>query len=72
VSTARKRQSCHKLEIGNWNIASHTRKELELVEKKLYAHGRRKFFSRGGHLGIFPKFFQGGPKVVKFVFPTEN
>jgi len=31
-------------------------------------HGRRKDFFQGGHQVIFPKFLQGGPKVVKFVF----
>jgi len=36
-------------------------------------HGRRKDFFQGGvHYGIFPKFFQGEPKVVKFDFPTQN
>jgi len=28
-------------------------------------------FSRG-HQGIFPKFFQGGPKVVKVAILTQN
>ena len=32
------------------------------------SHGRRKDFFQGGHLAIIPKFFQRGPKVVKFVF----
>jgi len=30
--------------------------------------GVGRIISRGGQLGIFPKFFQGAPKVVKFVF----
>ena len=36
-----------------------------------HGHGRRKDFFQGGPLGVFPKFFQGEPKVVKFVFPLE-
>jgi len=31
-------------------------------------HGGWKKFYRRGHQRIFPKFFQEGPKVVKFVF----
>jgi len=30
--------------------------------------GVGRIFFQEGHWGIFPKFFQGGPKVVKFVF----
>jgi len=26
----------------------------------------------GGDWGIFPKYSQGGSKVVKFAFPTQN
>ena len=33
LEAARKRQSCHKLVIGNWNITSLTRKEHDLVEQ---------------------------------------
>jgi len=33
-----------------------------------WSHGRSEDFFQGRPLGIFPKFFQGGPKVVKFVF----
>ena len=35
---------------------------------KGYVHGSWKKFYRRGHQRIFPKFFQEGPKVVKFVF----
>jgi len=36
---------------------------------KTLMHGRRKDFFQGGASRGFPKiFFQGGPKVVKFVF----
>ena len=31
-------------------------------------HGRRKDIFQGCHYGIFPKFFQEGPKVVKLDF----
>ena len=34
--------------------------------------GVRKIFSRRAHKGIFPRYFYGGPKVVKFVFSTQN
>jgi len=34
--------------------------------------GVGRIFSMGGHLAIFPKFFQGGPKVVKFDFSYSN
>jgi len=36
-------------------------------------HGRRKDFFQGAHKGIFPKFFQGGPKSGEICFlPLEN
>jgi len=31
-------------------------------------HGRRKDFFQGWAVGIFPKYFPGGPKVMEFVF----
>ena len=34
----------------------------------LLSMGVGRIFSKGGQQGIFPKFFQGGPKVVKFDF----
>jgi len=36
------------------------------------AMGVGRIFSRGGYKGIFPKFFQGGTKVVKFGFLILN
>jgi len=36
------------------------------------AMGVGRIFSGGGHYEIFPNFFWGGPKLVKFVFPTRN
>jgi len=42
--------------------------ETPALETPTHHHGRRKDFFQGGQEWIFPKFFPGEPKVVKFVF----
>jgi len=43
-------------------------KHMQISLWLLDGHGRRKDFFQWGHYGFFPKFFQEGPKVVKFDF----
>jgi len=45
---------------------------LVFIRLNRKAMGVGRIFSMGGHLAIFPKFFQGGPKVVKFDFSYSN
>ena len=45
---------------------------VTIANSKGGVHGSWKKFYRRGHQRIFPKFFQEGPKVVKFFFPLET
>jgi len=41
---------------------------VTIANAKGCVHGCQKNFYRRRHQGILPKFFQEGPKVVKFTF----
>ena len=54
---------------GGFNPVSHGCMLFAFIPSK---HGRRKdFFQGGGHLGIFPKSFQGGAKSGEIFLPLE-